>query len=176
MSWFWINWLMGAVLLCWAVGAYNRLVRLRSACTAAFAVLAGCWAQQVAWREAGDDAAAGESAANAGAAERQPTAANQQLVIALASAKSQPLSHAAIAALSMARAVAVSAWQAQAHTRAAPASPADLQARGLQRLALEGEQALEAFNAAALQYNRARSQWPTGLVAALFNFAPAKGL
>lgn len=175
MSWFWINWLVGALLLCWAVGAYNRLVRLRSACMAAFAALAGCWAQQLAWQESVGSAAAGVSEANAPTAERNScSAANQQLAAAIASAKNQPMNHAAIDALSMARAVAGAAWQAQ--DRAAPELTADAQARGRQRLELECEQALEAFNAAALHYNRARSQWPTWLVAAMFNFAPAKGL
>ncbi len=177
-------WLAGAVLLFWAMGAYNRLVRLRSRGLATFAVLAGRFDQFIALvgvnlpahvapsvPEAADQAEA--ASADAWAA---LDAAAQQLQASLKVARSKPLNAPTASALRTAFETLCSCWarlQDLPHERSA-ATPPDSLPNQWQQLALQTELARADFNEAVANHNQAISEFPALLLAALFAFRPAQ--
>ncbi len=182
----WISWVFLALLLFWAVGAYNRLIRLRSAALQAFGALDAHWqrwiallAQYAASRieATEDDASAG------GAADTQAAldAAAAQFAASLAVARARPLDGDAAATLSAAAQVLDTAWQALAHEQARagegvapPALAPWIHQR--EQLALHAGEARRLFNEAVGQYNHAIGQFPANLLAWLFGMKKGRAL
>jgi LemA protein len=177
-----LPWVIAAVVVFWMVGAYNRLVRLRSDANAAFAALEAELSRQVQLVHAcvppeedqGQSQFAGGSAFWGGL---QGAAA--QLAASLASAKSRPLDPDRIAALGAAQEVLGMAWDRaerdDAHDLAGPRLPDDLNGER-QQLVRMAQAATEHFNQAVASYNAAIAQFPAVLLAWLFGFQPARGL
>lgn len=181
-----ILWTSAAVLLFWAVGAYNRLVRLRAAVIQSFAAVEPLMREQAelvigcvpASAEPGsaepdeliDDMAALWSGLR-GAAE--------QFRACLAAARSRPLAAEGIAALGAARDVLHMAWQRMQqedlHDLAGSALPDHLQIQWRQ-LSARIHDAVQAFNQSVGDYNEAVAQFPAMMLASVYGFAPARTL
>jgi LemA protein len=181
-----VLWGVAAVLLFWSVGAYNRLVRLRSNANAAFAALALELAQQVELVHASLPA----SLIHTGLT--QPgdlldevtelwsglRAAATQLTTSLTAMRPRPLDPEAAAALSEARDVLTSAWirvSQEANDLAGSSIPEGLEQQWRQ-LTSQSRAAAERFNQAVLRYNEAIGQFPALLLAGLFGFKAARGI
>ncbi|MEI6734488.1 MAG: LemA family protein [Comamonadaceae bacterium] len=155
-------WFSAAVLLFWAVGAYNRLVRLRSQGIAAFTVLEGLLNQFAPL--AGSDAPDLDALA----------ACADQFRVALKMCRSQPLHGPAIAALTMTYETMCLCWSRQrqlAPVRGLPALP-----QRWDQLVAQTEMARSEFNGAVARYNAAVNQFPAVLLARLFGFRPAQSM
>ena len=177
-----LPWVIAAVVVFWMVGAYNRLVRLRSEANTAFAALESELGKQVqlvhacvpAEEDQHQSQFAGGSAFWGGL---QGAAA--QLHASLAAARARPLDPERIAALGAAQEVLGMAWDRaerdDAHDLAGPRLPEDFSSERiqLQRLA---QAATEHFNQAVGRYNEAIDQFPALLLARLFGFQRARGL
>lgn len=177
MVWYGLIWVALALLLCWVVGAYNRLVRLRAAALAAFAALDAQWSHQLALIQASVSSTSELPVQAAHTAlQARVEGAAWQFSSALAHARAQPLNAAAIAALEAARGILNTAWQQQA----APGEPAnplpDFLKAHWERISLQTLQAREAFNLAVSQYNSAVSQAPACWLAWAFRFVPARSI
>ncbi|MBV7542437.1 LemA family protein [Acidovorax sp. sic0104] len=198
-------WIVIAIALFWALGAYNRLMRLRSAVVQSFgsfdahmvrllALLGEFHAFCTVQREA--SAAASpvdqEIAALHGAA--------TQLSASLAVARARPLRSDAMAALAAARDVLHASWPGALHKAQETATPAEAIGQagegkgegeatpaepvppGLLWTARwsdhvqQNEQAIAVFNDAVVQYNAAIAQFPANLLAWAFGFKTARGL
>jgi LemA protein len=189
-------WIGGALALFWFVGAYNRLVRLRSAALQAYATLDAALVRQLEFVQA--RAADAETDAAGPAAAPPPSgaslqAASGQLATLLAATRLRALDPAGIAALGTALHVLVAAWQ-----RLHPEAVVSFEADGtLSRPApLSGRDELLAdsapiawpepsaaaeiargqFNLAVQQYNAAIGQFPALLVAWIMQLRPAAPL
>ena len=177
-----VPWIVAAVVLFWAVGGYNRLVRLRSDAKQAFVALDTEFNRLVKLvhdcvppeEEQAQSQFAGGSAFWGGL---QGAAA--QLSATLHSAKAKPLDPERIAALSAAAEVLGMAWDRaerdDAHDLAGPRLPDNFSS---DRKQLEGmaQAATEHFNQAVARYNEAITQFPATVLARLFGFQPARGL
>jgi LemA protein len=164
------------------VGAYNRLVRLRSDANAAFAALESELHKQVQLvhgcvppeEEQQQSQFTGGSAFWGGL---QGAAA--QLSASLASAKARPLDPERIAALGAAQEILSMAWDRaerdDAHDLAGPRLPEDFSGERAQVVRMT-QAATEHFNQAVGRYNEAIAQFPAVLLAWLFGFHPARGL
>ena len=178
--WFWA---LLALLFFWAIGAYNRLVRLRSAVVKAFAVLDEQLVRQLVWVQGclpeamrgGAVTAPGELQDEVTAAWARLHAASEQFAVALAQARAQPIDVPGMASLVMAHEALRTAW-ASALADAVPPdavpSADRLQARWM-RLLHQSLPLRAAFNDAAQSYNQAIRQFPASLMARLFGFRPA---
>ncbi len=177
-------WLACAVVFFWAVGAYNRLVRLRSAVRKAFATLDELLLQQVIWVQGSLPASI-----RAGTAEEPPkglegepgaiwgrlAAASDQFAVALAHLRAQTIDCVTTASLVMAHEMLLKAWENAMQGAVAPDAEPSAERLNARWMALL-HQALppqEAFNSAAKLYNRAIGQFPAILLAKLFGFRPA---
>lgn len=185
-----------AVFLFWALGAYNRLMRLRSAVAQSFgsfdahmvrlvALLSEFGAAQAVRR--GSLVAGDTHDGDAEAAALQ--GATNQLSASLAVARARPLHPGAMAALSAARDVLHATWHRAALKLQAPsmahgaesASPAVDAAAGPTSVwqlrwdehVLQNEQATQIFNDAVQQYNAGIAQFPANLLAKVFGFKAA---
>ncbi|UCU99617.1 LemA family protein [Acidovorax radicis] len=192
-------WIAIAIFLFWALGAYNRLMRLRSAVVQSFgnfdahmvrlvALLGEFGATQATRRGSlvADDAnhEDAEAAALQGAA--------NQLSASLAVARARPLHPGAMAALSAARDVLQATWHSAARKMEEPPMATDVplpqtssvvgadQASVWQvrwdEYALQNEQATQLFNDAVRQYNEGVAQFPANLLAKVFGFKAACAL
>ncbi len=157
-------WFGAAVLLFWAVGAYNRLVRLRSQGIAAFAVLGDLVNQFVpmASPEVADSAVL--------------VAAADQCRVALKMCRSQPLNGATIGALTMAYETMCLSWSRQQQLTPQRSSTAQPEVVPLhwEQIVAQTEMARADFNKAVARYNAAVTQFPAVLLARLFGFRPAQ--
>jgi LemA protein len=177
-----VPWVIAALAVFWAVGAYNRLVRLRSDANAAFAALEAELTKQVQLvhecvppeEDQPQSQFAGGSAFWAGL---QGAAA--QLQASLASARAKPLDPDRIAALGAAQEVLSMAWDRaerdDAHDLAGPRLPDNFSGERQQRVRM-AQAATEHFNQAVGRYNDAIAQFPAVMLAWLFGFQPARGL
>lgn len=177
-----------ALLFFWATGAYNRLVRLRSAVDQAFQGLDRLLQEQLAWLRgilpASAAAAAAPSAAEGAdelalAAWARLGAAGEQLAVALAPMRARPVDRAAAETVLLARTVLDEAWQEVLTcgwfmAEALP-SRESLQAEW-SRLQHQEAPTMAAFNEAVKAYNAAVDQFPALLLARLFGFQPARPL
>jgi len=177
-----VFWIVAAVLLFWSVGAYNRLMRLRSEANAAFTNLEAELSRQIelvrndlpppeATQPASLEGGSSFWAGLHGAA--------GQFAACLAAARSRPLEADGIAALSEAQDVLAMAWERaerdDAHDLAGPRLPDTVTARRAQ-LALQTHAAADQFNQAVIRYNDAIAQFPAVLLAWLFGFKPGRGM
>ena len=181
-----VFWIAAAVLLFWAVGAYNRLIRLRAAALLAFAgVDAPLRAQAELVQSCLPPSAAPASAQDDDLLDDMASlwsglgAAASQFAASLAAAKARPLDPDAIAALNAALGVLHMAWQRMQqddlHDLAGAALPESLQNQW-QQIDTQQKAAAVLFNEAVESYNSAISQFPALLLAWLFGFGPARVL
>ena len=177
-----LPWVISAVGLFWAVGAYNRLVRLRSEANQAFAALEAELAKQVhlvqecvpAEEDQPQSQFTGGSAFWGGL---QGAAAQMQA--SLAAARTRPLDPERIAALGAAQEVLSMAWDRaerdDAHDLAGPRLPENFSGER-QQIVRMTQAAIEHFNHAVNAYNEAIAQFPAALLAWIFGFHPGRGL
>ncbi|MBE7366788.1 LemA family protein [Ramlibacter pallidus] len=177
-----LPWIVAAVALFWAVGAYNRLVRLRSEAKSAFGALETELLKQVQLVQAcippedeqQDSQFSGGSAFWGGL-----QGAGAQLAASLAAAKVKPLDPERIAALGAAQEVLGTAWERaerdDAHDLAGPRLPENTSSERVQLVRM-AQAATEQFNQAVTRYNEGIGQFPAILLAWLFGFEPARGL
>ncbi|MGV3571944.1 MAG: LemA family protein [Ramlibacter sp.] len=177
-----VFWIAAAVTVFWMVGAYNRLVRLRSDANSAFAALDTELGRQVALVHAciPEDEAQPVTQFDGGSAfwaGLQGAAA--QLAASLASARARPLDPERIAALGAAQEVLGMAWERaerdDAHDLAGARLPENVSGERAQLVRMT-QVATENFNDAVGRYNAAIVQFPAILLAWLFGFQPGRGL
>jgi LemA protein len=192
-SWPW--WVLGAVALFWFVGAYNRIVRLRSAALQAYAALDAALVRQLDFVQArlAEAAPAQQPAAVEGSADASLQASAGQLVTLLAATRLRPLDPSGIAALGTALHVMLGAWQRLypdavvsfeadgTLSRPAPLGMRDEPAGAAVPIAwpepsAAAEIARSQFNQAVDQYNGAIAQFPALLVAWIMQLRPAAPL
>lgn len=177
-------WFVIAVLLFWSMGAYNRLMRLRSQGIVAFAALEALFNQYVLlvktnFQDAGvvhflPDSGPGQdtsSAAWAGLA-----AAAEQFNASLKVAHAQPLNGPTTRALRTALETLCLSWSRLSDLPpdlAGPALPSTLQSQW-EQLASQVEMARTEFNKRVVNYNEAINQFPALLLAWVFGFKPAQ--
>ena len=177
-----LSWTIFAVLLFWAVGAYNRLVRLRAEAHTAFAGVEAEFTRQV---ELVSKSLPGAEFTQPAPLEQESTfwaglqGAARQFATSLAAVRNRPLDAKRMAALNAACDVLVMAWETaqrdEAHDLAGPRLPETVLARRSQ-LAGQTRAAIEQFNIAVARYNEGIAQFPAVLLAWLFGFEPGLGL
>ena len=177
-----VLWTLAAVLGFWAVGAYNRLMRLRAEAIAAFAGLETALTRQVELvrrQLPPPEATQPASLQHEGSFWAGLHGAAAQCAASLAAAHNRPLDPQGIAALAAARDVLGMAWEQaerdDAHDLAGPRLPDTVVARRVQ-LALQTHSAVQLFNNAVTRYNAGIAQFPAVLLAWLFGFKPGRGL
>lgn len=168
-----IVWIALAVLLFWAVGAYNRLVGLRSALVTSFATVDAQFRHRhglllrladVLEPRVGDDMTGLEAF----------RAACAQAEAACSRARLRPVALGLMTSLRMSEEIL-----ADARTRLPlePAAPPDSELGALVSELAAGDStfafARRQFNEQVQTYNRAVRQFPTWLLASLFRFRPA---
>ena len=166
-----------AVLVFWAVGAYNRLVRLKNTIANAFGQI------DVQLKRRYDLIPNLVEAAKKYLSHERETleaviAARNQAKSASDAARSRPANALAITTLAVAeQALGSSLGQLFALNEAYPDLKADETIRELSEELTSTENkvtfARQAFNDAVLDYNNAQGQFPAVLVAKLFSFAPS---
>lgn len=174
-------WVAAAVLLFWAVGAYNRLMRLRAEANAAFAALDEDLTKQVELVRTLPAADATQPAPLDGEPGLWASlhAAAGQCAASLSAVRNRPLNREGISALATARDVLAHAWARaehdDAHDLAGPRLPQDvLQQRA--QLAVQALSAADHFDRSVLRYNAAIRQFPAVILAVLFGFRPGRPL
>ena len=178
-----LGWFALGVLVFWAVGAYNRLVRLRSSALQAFGALDAQLQRhtdvvQSVQSVAGNNELPLTDAATEALAALQ--AASTQFAASLAAARAQALNREAMAALAAARKVLVMAWQ-NVQDLCGPLDGADAAgtespSQRWEQWATQSQQACVPFNDAVARHNTAVSQFPALLLARLFGFKIAGSL
>jgi LemA protein len=166
-----------AVLVFWAVGAYNRLVRLKNTIANAFGQI------DVQLKRRYDLIPNLVEAAKKYLSHERETleaviTARNQAKSASDAARSRPANALAITTLAVAeQALGSSLGQLFALNEAYPELKADQTIRDLSEELTSTENkvtfARQAFNDAVLDYNNAQGQFPAVLVAKLFSFAPS---
>lgn len=175
-------WVVAAIALFWGVGAYNRLVRLRSEVNTAFAALEAELARQVELVQACLDPQDSHPASQfdgGSAFWGGLQGAATQFAASLNAARARPLDVERIAALGAAQEVLHMAWDRaerdDAHDLAGPRLPENLTAERAQLVRMT-QAATARFNDAVTRYNEAIGQFPAMLLAWLFGFQPGRGL
>lgn len=166
-----------AVLIFWAVGAYNRLVRLKNMIANAFGQI------DVQLKRRYDLIPNLVEAARKYLSHERETleaviTARNQAKSASDAAKARPSNALAVTTLAVAeQALSSSLGQLFALSEAYPELKADETIKGLSEELTSTENkvgfARQAFNDAVLDYNNAQGQFPAVLVAKLFSFAPS---
>lgn len=196
-------WIAFAIFLFWALGAYNRLMRLRSAVVQSFGSFDAHMVRLVALLGEFGAAQSVQRGSLLADEDVQALAALQgavtQFSASLAMARARPLQGDAVAALSAAREVLRATWAtALQKLLADTAQPAALASAGDPGVAtgstgsspvvlsiwqvrweehtVQNEQAIRVFNEAVVQYNSAIAQFPASLLAWVFGFTAARAL
>lgn len=169
-----VGWAVAALLLFWAVGAYNRLVRLRGAIVRQFAPVDEQFRRRHALLLQLLDALA-PMLVHAAPRIDALRAACAQVASACAQAKRRPGAAGAITSLRLADGILGDA-RARLPVPSAPGS----ELAALNVLLLESDATLafarRQFNDAVTDYNRAVKQFPTLLLVGLFGFRSATTL
>ena len=179
-----IVWLLIAVLSFWAIGAYNRLMRLRSRGIRTFAALEGLFNQllllvQTDFQDTSaslDAHDAGQGPALASDAWVGLSAAAQQFSTSLKVAHAKPLNGPRMGALRTAYESLCSSWLSLRNLPpdlAGAALPDNLQLQW-EQLSFQVEVARAEFNRQVVKYNQAIDQFPALLLAWLVGFKPAQ--
>jgi LemA protein len=174
----WLLWGMLPLVVFWAVGAYNRLVRLRARSKTAFTQLDVQWSRQLTLVQSSIPE---EGYAAADATEAlwvTLKSAHAQLQTALGACRTNPLHVDHAMALQAATGVMVTAWEGavrEGHDLAGAILP-EKQVTEWQQLQQQTMDAQAQFNAAITDYNTAIGQFPAMMLASLFGFKPAKTL
>lgn len=178
--------LLIAVLLFWAMGAYNRLMRLRSRAILEFVALESLFNQYLLLVQAhcpdstsaADPHAPGEGGDTARDACAALAAAAQQFAASLKVAHARPLSRSRIRPLKTAYETLCMSWlrlRGLAPDLAGTVLPDGLQMKW-EEVTARVEAARAEFNRQVLDYNRAIDQFPALLLAWLFAFKLAETL
>jgi LemA protein len=177
-----VFWIAAAITLFWTVGAYNRLMRLRSDANSAFATLENELSKQVQLVQAcvpPDEAQPASQFEGGSAFWAGLQGAAAQLAASLAAARAKPLDPERIAALGAAQEILAMAWERaerdDAHDLAGSRLPANVGAEREQMMRM-AQAAIEQFNQAVVRYNEAIAQFPAVLIAWLFGFQAGRGL
>ena len=176
-------WIGIAIVFFWAVGAYNRLVRLRASVIKGFAALDEQLLRQLVWVQGclpeamrgGPQTLPAELHTDETAAWARLQAAADQFALALAQARSKPIDGPLMASLVMSHEAMRTAWAGalgEAVPEGAVPSAERLQQRWM-RLLHQSIPLRTAYNEAAATYNAAIGQFPASVIARLFGFAPA---
>jgi LemA protein len=166
-----VCWVIGAALLFWLVGAYNRLVGLRGAIVRQFAPVDEQFRLRHALLHEQLEALA-PLLGDSGPALDALNAACQQAEAACSHAKLRPGSTGAIASLRLAEEILN---EARARLTAQLPAGVDAQELGTRLTATDTTLAFarRQFNDAVLEYNHAVNQFPTALIVSLFGFKAA---
>ena len=174
-----VGWgLAAAVLLFWAVGAYNRLVRLRAKVLSIFGTLVQHFERYAQWVAAQAPEPPAERA-RSGDRWASLRAASAQFTASLAAARAKPMDVRTIAGLSAARTVLWMAWQQLDEVTLAQArgEPGAGEPRAAWEAITTQTQSIDkALTAAVQAYNQAVRQFPAILLAWIFGFRPAPNL
>lgn len=172
-----IAWSIVALIVFWAVGAYNRLVRLRNEITNSFAQI------DVQLKRRHDlipnlVEVARKYLEHERETLERVTAARAQVIAATDLVKSRPNQAGPIQSLGMAEGVLANAMaQFRAVVEAYPELKADESLRDLNEELTHTENKVafsrQLFNDVTLDYNNAAHQFPTNLIAGLFGFKTA---
>lgn len=178
-----LAWSALAIALVWSVGAYNRLVRLRTQVIVAFAVLDGRLAHYLALTDEYLKEASGLALAQAVATPQggDPATvwvglqgAGTQFEASLKVARRKPLDAAAMAALQTAHVTLHGSWlRVQDESRDYRNLLRPSVQPGWTENALLVTQASAGFNRVVLAHNAAIGQFPALLLANVFGFRPA---
>jgi LemA protein len=179
-----IVWLGLALLLVWAMGAYNRLVRLRAQGLQSFAALAGFLHQYVALVKINASDAARSHAPDAAAAAHDDVsaawagllAAADQCVAALKVAHAHPFNGVTMKALRVALETLFLAWIRLRDLPAGLAGAVLPHASSLQweQVSAQTAMARTEFNQRVVNYNEAIQQFPALLLAWVLGFKSAQ--
>ncbi|MDP2370900.1 LemA family protein [Rhodoferax sp.] len=181
-----VMWSLLAVLVFWAIGAYNRLVRLRGRSLLAFAVVDKQFNLQallLAPTAVGPHPGLSASALLPGDEGRENrwsglVGAGRQLEASLKAARVRPLDGASLDALRTAHETLVLSWsrcREEPPDLAGSPLPEDLSMKWDQLL-VQTDMARAEFNAVVADYNAAIGQVPACLLASLFGFKPTQPL
>lgn len=179
-----ILWLVIAIVLFWWMGAYNRLIRLRSQANIAFAALEGLFDQYLLMVKANlphgveivDAHDAGHGHDRSSAAWAGLAAAAEQFNASLKVAHAHPLNAPTTSALKTAFETLCLSWsrlQDLPPDLAGPPLPGALQSQW-ERVAFQVEIARTEFNRTVTNYNEAINQFPALLLTWVFGFKPAQ--
>jgi len=172
-----LAWSVVALLVFWAVGAYNRLMRLRSEVHASFLELQAQLQQQTQLASFVMPSPEHRWVTGEPAFLDQIQGASSQLAACLDAGRPRPLDHERVAALAAAAAVLDRAWERaereDVHDLAGPQLP-DTITESRVRLVRQTQAAARKFNEAVTQYNRAIAQFPALLLAWIFGFKPGR--
>ena len=177
-------WFVIALLMFWAMGAYNRLMRLRTQCHVAFSALALLFNQYVSMVnvnfQTADEAhlipATGQGIDAFFSARIGLVSAAEQFAASLKVAHAHPLRGPTMQALKTALEILTSSWCRLLDLPpdlAGPALPGTLQVQW-EHVALQVGLAQTEFNRQVESYNDAIDQFPAVLLARLFGFKPAQ--
>ena len=166
-----VCWVVGAALLFWVVGAYNRLVGLRSAIVRQFAPVDEQFRLRHALLHEQLETLA-PMLGDTGPSLDALNAACQQAEAACSHARLRPGSTGAIASLRLAEEILN-----ESRARLATLWPASAEAQELGTRITATDTTLafarRQFNDAVLEYNHAVKQFPTALIVSLFGFKTA---
>lgn len=172
-----LAWSIVAILVFWAVGAYNRLVRLRAEVNASFSEVQGQLEQQAKLVDAVMPADPRGWADEDLAFLAPIQDASAQLSACLDAARPRPLDHERLAAIASASQVLTRAWERaereDLHDLAGPQLPAILTDTRT-RLVRQTEAAVGQFDEAVDRYNHAITQFPAVFLAWVFSFKPGR--
>ena len=167
-----------AVLMFWAVGAYNRIVEMRNAIASAYVQVDAQLRRRHELLPQLVSALRPRLDADHGVFDSVLAASEQAHVAAAAAARARPGAARAVASLALAeQALARMLGRMHVLLQQQPHAEIDPALAGvIAELAAVDQQLLFArqlFNAAALSYNHAVQQFPTSMLAPLFRFRPA---
>lgn len=180
-------WMVFAIVSFWALGAYNRLMRLRSAVAQAFGSFDAHMVRLVALLGEFSAAHAVQRAHLVDGPDQEMAAlqgATAQLSACLAVVRARPLAGDAVAALTAARVVLQAAWHGAvrrekdaegAETPPAASTPSVWLVRWEEHM-LQNDLVAGVFNDAVAQYNAATTQFPASVLGWVFGFKAARGL
>ncbi len=182
-----LPWLAALVLVAWALGAYNRLVRLRAEVNTAFGAVEGELMPLARLVDDMLDRLEAESGGRDDEDRPLPSpaflaplrAASEGLAAAVAEARQKPLEGERIARLRDAGEAWAQAWdraeREDAHDLAGPQLPETVSTERALRLR-QADALGTQFNEAVDRYNHAIAQFPALLVAWLFGFRSGRRL
>jgi LemA protein len=173
----WLTLVLAAVLLFWMIGAYNRLVALRNAISAAFGQIDEQLRRRQLLLQALAEALRPAMAADLSALDALG-AAVQQVQAAADATRPRACSAAAAASLAVAEGVLSSAlarWllSVEQHQELREREDVALRIAELRDIDIKLGFGRQLFNDASLTYNRAVNQFPTSLLTPLFRFQSA---
>lgn len=169
---------VAALLLFWSVGAYNRLVRLRTKVLSIFTSLTAQFERYAGWLAAHAPPALPQGVApRPGDAWSNLRAAGAQFAASLDAVRGKPMDGGAVAGLATAHAVLMMAWQQlddETLARGRGGLPGAQLRSEWEAITTQVHAAEKAYVLAVDAYNGAVTQFPALLLARLFGFRRAR--